>query len=154
VQPHLNSEGNLTPTVDMPCFPCAFRCLVAAGCARCARHSQPTNGLFPEPQSSSTLEEPEDEVEDASADSCQKISLSTPQICGEPALLAQTTTTRSPSIFLSRTTPGLYEVPRQSGSQHHDPPKQPKQLIPAVSPPIQLYSWTSWDDLLYGFDAA
>jgi hypothetical protein len=105
-----------------------------------------------QPQSSSTLEEPEDEVEDASADSCQNISLSTPQICGEPALSSQTTTTRSPSVVLSPTTPGLHELPKQSDPQHHDPPKQPKQLVPAVSPLIQLD--ILWNDLLYCFDAA
>lgn len=70
----------------------------------------------------------------------------------EPTSLARTATTRSPSVVLSPTSPGPHQLPGQSDLKHLDAQRQPKQILPALSPPIQLEPL--WDDPLYGFDAS
>jgi hypothetical protein len=112
---------------------------------------EPNDEEFVEqPRSSPTKEEPEDDGEGASADSSQEVSQSTPQMFSEPASSAQTATTRSPSIVLSPTTPGPHQLSGTSDLQKFDPQMQPKQILPALSPPDQLEH--VWDDPLYSFD--
>jgi hypothetical protein len=114
---------------------------------------EPNEDEFVEqPRSSPMREEPEDDAEDASAESSQEVSQPTPQMFSEPASSARTATTRSPSAILSPTTPGPHQLPGQPDLQHLDTQRQPKQSLPALSPPIQLEPL--WDDPLYGFDAS
>jgi hypothetical protein len=105
-----------------------------------------------QPRSSPMREKPEDDPEDTSAESRQEVSQPTPQMFSEPTSLARTATTRSPSVVLSPTSPGPYQLPGQSDLKHLDAQRQPKQILPALSPPIQLEPL--WDDPLYGFDAS
>jgi len=114
---------------------------------------EPSEEEFVEqPRSSPMREEPEDDAEDASAESSQEASQSTPQMFSEPAPSARTATTRSPSTVLSPITPGALQLPAKSEMQNFDTQQQPKQIPPALSPPIQLEPL--WDDPLYGFDAS
>jgi hypothetical protein len=113
---------------------------------------EPSEDEFIEqPRSSPMLEDPEDDVEDTSAGSSQELSQPTPPMFGEPALSVETVTTRSPSVVLSPTTPDRTQLPGQSTLQHHDLQTQPKQMFPALSPPLLLD--TLWNDPLYSFDA-
>ncbi|KAM0706154.1 hypothetical protein Q7P35_006703 [Cladosporium inversicolor] len=106
-----------------------------------------------EPRSSPMRQEPEADAGDTSADCSQEISQPTPQMFSEPISSTQTTSTRSPSMVLSPTTPGPHHLPGQPELQQHiDPHRQPKQVLPAPSPPIQLDNL--WDDPLYSFDAS
>jgi len=104
-----------------------------------------------QPRSSPMLKDAEDDVENASTGSSQEVWQSTPQMFGEPALSVQTSTTRSPSVTISPTTPGPHQLPGHSNSQSHDSQPLPNHIFPSVSPPIQLD--TLWDDPLYSFDA-
>jgi len=105
------------------------------------------------PRSSPTKENPEDDAEDSSAVSSQGVSQPMPQMFSEPKSSAPTVTTRSPSVVLSPITPGPHQLPGQSELQQHlDTQMQPKQMLPALSPPMQLDSL--WDDPLYSFDAS
>lgn len=106
-----------------------------------------------QPRSSPMKEEPEDDAECTSAVSSQEVSQPTPQMFSEPKSLARAVTTRSPSAVLSPITPGPHQLPGQSELQQYlDPPREPKQILPALSPPMQLDSL--WDDPLYSFDAS
>jgi hypothetical protein len=115
---------------------------------------EPNDEEFVEqPRSSPTRHEAEDDAEDTSAALSQEVSQQTPQMFSEPASSAQTAATRSPSVTLSPPTPGPHQLPGQSDLQQHlDPQRQPKQILPAPSPPVQLESL--WDDPLYSFDAS
>jgi hypothetical protein len=115
---------------------------------------EPTEDDFIEqPESSPMLEEAVDEIEDASAASSQDIvTQQTPPMFGEPALSVQTTTTRSPSVVLSPSTPGPNQLPGQSNMEQQDSQRQPKQIFPVVSPPMQFD--TLWNDPLYSFDTS
>lgn len=104
------------------------------------------------PRSSPMKEEPEDNSEENSAFSSQEVSQPAPQMFSEPTSLAQTVTTRSPSVLLSPSTPDPHQLPGQPGLQPDDAQKQPKQLLPAVSPPVQMDH--IWNDPLYSFDAS
>jgi len=105
-----------------------------------------------QPRSSQMREKPEDDVEDTPALSSQETSQPTPQMFSEPTSSARTATTRSPSVVLSPATPGPHQLPKQPELQHHDLQRQPKQLLPAPSSPMQLEDL--WDDPLYSFDAS
>ena len=106
-----------------------------------------------QPRPSPLRQESEDEAEDTSVVSSQEVSQPTTQMFSEPASSARTATTRSPSIVLSPLTPGPHQLPGQSDLQQHlDIRRQPKQILPAPSPPVQLESL--WDDPLYSFDAS
>lgn len=114
---------------------------------------EPNDEKFVEqPHSSPIREEPEGDVVEDPAESGQEVSQPTPQMFSEPTSSAQTVTTRSPSLIVSPTTPSSDQPPGQSLMQHHDSTKQPKQVLPAVSPPIQME--IPWDDPLYSFDAS
>ena len=94
-----------------------------------------------QPRSSSMLEEP---GEDVSAESTQEIPQPTPPMFGEPALSARTTTRRSPSVISSPTTSGPHQLPRQFKLQPHEPQRRSKDIVPTMSPQIQLDTlWTT-----------
>lgn len=104
------------------------------------------------PRSRPTKEEPEDDSEEHPASSSQEVSQATPQMFSEPTSLAQTVTTRSPSVPLSPPTPGPHQLPGQPDSQPDDFLKQSKRLLPAVSPPVQMDH--IWNDPLCSLDAS
>ncbi|GAB7333762.1 hypothetical protein MBLNU13_g05288t1 [Cladosporium sp. NU13] len=115
---------------------------------------EPNDETFVEqPCSSPIKEEPKDDVVEDPVDASQEIQQQTPQMFSEPTSSAQTVTTRSPSLVLSPTTPGPHQLPGQLDMQHHGSLKQqPKQLLPAVSPPMQMEHF--WEDPLHSFDAS
>ena len=104
------------------------------------------------PRSSPTLEQAEDEIEDASSQSVQEVTQPSPPMFSEPALSVQSTTTRSSSVVLSPSTPGPHQHPGQSTMQQQNPQRQQKQIHSVLSPPMQLD--TLWDDPLYNFDTS
>jgi hypothetical protein len=83
---------------------------------------EPNDEEFVEqPRSSPMRQEPEDDAEDASAESSQEVSQPTPQMFNEPAASARTAATRSPSVALSPVTPCPQQLPGQTDVQCHDP---------------------------------
>ena len=97
-----------------------------------------------QPRSSPLLEEAEEDIEDVSAESSQEILQSTLPMFGEPALSARTTTSRSPSVISSPTTSGPHQLPRQFKLQPHEPQRRSKDIVPTMSPQIQLDTlWTT-----------
>jgi hypothetical protein len=116
---------------------------------------QPDDEEFVEsPRSSPMRQEAEMDVGSVSAECSQETSQPAPQMFSKPTSSAQTTTTRSPSVVLSPTTPRPHQLPGQSElqQQYIDPQRQPKEFLPAHSPRLQLE--TLWDDPLYSFDAS
>lgn len=67
-----------------------------------------------QPWSSPILEEPDSDVGKTAADSSQGVAQPTPQVCGDSALSAHTTTSGSPSTAFSPTSPGPHQLAGQS----------------------------------------
>jgi hypothetical protein len=114
---------------------------------------EPTKEDFIEqPWSSPMLEVPDDDVGKTPADSSREAAQPTPQVCGDPALLAHTTTPGSPSTALSPTTPDPCQLLGQSNLQSCDFQRLPERMNPAGSSPIQIDILR--DDLPYCFDTS
>jgi hypothetical protein len=98
------------------------------------------------------LEEPDDDVRKTPADSSQEVAQPTPQVCGDPALSAHTTTPGSPSTASSPTTPDPRQLAGQPNLQSYDHQRPPERMNPAGSSPIQIDILR--DDLPYCFDTS
>jgi hypothetical protein len=114
---------------------------------------EPTEEEFIEqPWSSPILEEPDSNVGKTAADSSQGVAQPTPQVCGDPALSAHTTTPGSPSTTLSPTTPDPRHFAGQSGLQSYDYQRAPERMNTACSSPLQTDILR--DELLYCLDTS